>query len=192
MSESVVQLQHFVDVQAFKYDGTLYRQWNGTKIILNTADYVCCLLNKTKVIEKDGQKWVIKEPMLWFFSKKNFFNTTINAKEDGLYYYSNLASPFFIENNTIKFIDFDYDIKIYPNKPFLIVDHADFVRNQDRWYDENITDVIYQTIALLAQMFYLKDDLFDEKYIWRTFKELIDLKEITRKNLNFIDQKLRP
>ena len=72
-----VQLQHFVDVQAFKYDGTLYRQWNGTKIILDNEDYVGCLLNKTKVIEKDGQKWVIKEPTLWFFSKKNFFNTTI-------------------------------------------------------------------------------------------------------------------
>ena len=181
-----VQLQHFVDVQAFKYDGTLYRQWNGTKIILDNEDYVGCLLNKTKVIEKDGQKWVIKEPTLWFFSKKNFFNTTINAKEDGLYFYTNLASPFFFEDNTIKFIDFDYDIKIYPTKPFLVVDHIDFSRNKEKWYDENITNVIYKNIAIISQMFYMKKEIFDENYIWKMFKKMIELKEITKKYFEFL------
>ena len=181
-----VQLQHFVDVQAFKYDGTLYRQWNGTKIILDNEDYVGCLLNKTKVIEKDGQKWVIKEPTLWFFSKKKFFNTTINAKEDGLYFYTNLASPFFFEDNTIKFIDFDYDIKIYPNKPFLVVDHIDFARNKEKWYDENITDVIYKNIAIISQLFYMKKEIFIEKYVWKMFRKMIDLKEITKKYFEFL------
>lgn len=185
-----VQLQHFVDIQAFKYDGTLYRQWNGTKIILNDANYIGCLLNKTKVIEKDGQKWVIKEPTLWFFSKSNFFNVTVNVKEDGLYYYCNLASPFFFEENTIKFIDFDYDIKVYPNKPFLVVDHIDFSRNKEKWYDENITNVIYKNISVLSQMFYLKKEIFDEQYIWNILRVLIELKEITKKHFEFLDDKL--
>nr|WP_318028981.1 hypothetical protein [Mycoplasmopsis bovis] len=25
-----------IDVQAYKYDGTLYRQWNGVKVLRNT------------------------------------------------------------------------------------------------------------------------------------------------------------
>ncbi len=69
--------QKFVDIQAFKYNGELYRQWNGVKVISDNKNHVCCLLYKTKVVENVDQKWIVKEPTLWFFSKKNFFNLTI-------------------------------------------------------------------------------------------------------------------
>lgn len=181
-----LELGNFVNIQAYKYDGTLYRQWSGVKTILDNDNYVGCLLNKTKVAEKDGQKWAIKNPTLWFFSKKYFFNVTILVREEGLFYYINLASPFFFEDNTIKFIDFDYDIKIYPNKPFSIVDHVDFAKNKERWYNKDIIDVIYKNLALITQMVHSKKDIFDEDYIYSAIKTLINIKEIDKKHFDFL------
>ena len=183
-----INIGHFVNVQAFKYDGNLYRQWNGVKIILNNDDYVCCLLNKTKVVEKEGQKWTIKEPTLWFFSKKYFFNTTILQRKNGLYYYINLASPFFYEDDTIKYIDFDYDIKIYPNKSFLIVDHVDFQKNKQKWYDQDTIDTIHKNISAIAQKHHKKEGIFDPYYIFNVFQTLIDMNEINKKHFEFDEE----
>lgn len=185
----IKSLGNLINVQAYKYDGTLYRQWNGVKLLSNDSNYVCCLLSKTKVTEQKGQKWVIKEPTIWFFSKKYFFNVTITPKEDGLYYYVNLASPFFFEENTIKFIDFDYDIKIYPKKYYLVVDHVDFVKNRAQWYNQDIVDVIHKNIAIITEKVQAKEDIFDEYYVWNIYTTLIKLKEITNTHLKFLDKR---
>lgn len=181
----------FIDIQAYKYDGELYRQWNGVKVLIETDDYVCCLLYKTKVVEKEGQKWIIKEPTLWFFHKKLFFNGTILWRESGLHYYINLASPFYYEDGKIKYIDFDFDVKIYPNKPFQIVDHFDFEKNKEKWYNDDIISVINQNLVLIAKKYQAKDSLFDEFYIYNSFKTLIMMKEVDKKSFEFdIDKKL--
>ncbi|MBR3832148.1 MAG: DUF402 domain-containing protein [Mycoplasmataceae bacterium] len=177
-------LRHkFINIQAYKYDGTLYRQWNGVKLIFENDNYVCCLLHKTKVLENDGKKWVIKKPTLWFFSKNYFFNMTITWKKEGLHYYINLASPFFFEDDSIKYIDFDFDLKIYPNKPFQIVDHDDFLKNKEKLYSKEIVDVIYENIITIAMKYQTRENIFDESYVYGLFESLIILKEINLKEL---------
>ena len=179
--------QKFVDIQAFKYNGELYRQWNGVKVISDDNNYVCCFLYKTKFVENKDQKWIIKEPTLWFFSKKYFFNLTILWRKSGLHYYINLASPFYFEDNTIKYIDFDFDVKIYPGKPFQIVDHYDFERNKIKWYNSDIINVIYQNLIEIAKKYQNREDIFDEYYVYQIFESLIMMKEINKKNFNHTD-----
>lgn len=174
-----------LDIQAFKYDGVLYRQWNGAKVVLDNDNFVCCLLYKTKVAELDGQKWIIKEPTLWFFSKKNFYNISIVWKKTGLFYYINLASPFFFEDNKIKYIDFDFDVKIYPEKPFQIVDHMDFQKNKEKWYTDEIINVIYDNLTLIAKKYHNKEDIFDPYYVYNLFESLIMMKEIDFHHFDF-------
>lgn len=184
-NKDIVNINKFINIQAFKYDGTLYRQWNGVKVILDNEDYLCCLLYKTKVSEKENQKWVVKEPTLWFFSKKFFFNLTIIWRKQGLHYYINLASPLFIENLTIKYIDFDFDVKIYPNKPFQIVDHYDFQKNKEKLYNKEIVEVIYMNLIEIAKKYQNKESIFDDFYIYNLFDSLILMKEIEFKNFIF-------
>ncbi|CRH46032.1 Uncharacterised protein [Chlamydia trachomatis] len=45
------QMGQLTTIQAFKYDGTLYRQYEGCKIVANLDDFVVVLLMKTKVQE---------------------------------------------------------------------------------------------------------------------------------------------
>ncbi|MGL5205316.1 MAG: DUF402 domain-containing protein [Metamycoplasmataceae bacterium] len=175
----------FINIQAYKYDGTLYRQWNGARIIATSPEYVLVLLNKTKVQEAKNQKWIITEPILWFFSNKKFFNATLTIRKDGFYYYANLSSPFFFEENTIKYIDYDYDVKKYPGKKFSIVDHNNFITNKD-WYDEKTKSVIYQNLVELAEMSMKKDGIFNEKMIKNIVEKIIIKRLVDKKHFAFL------
>lgn len=175
--------KEFINIQAYKYDGTLYRQWNGARIVGSSKDYVLVLMNKTKVQELKNQKWIITEPILWFFSTNRFFNATLTVKEDGFYYYANLSSPYFFEDNTIKYIDYDYDIKKYPKKRFSIVDHNDFLNNE-KWYDEKTKNVIYQNLVKITEMSMKKESIFNEDLIKEVIKKLISLRLIDKKHFS--------
>ncbi len=176
--------KEFINIQAYKHDGTLYRQWNGTRIVNISKDYVLVLLNKTKVQESKNQKWIISEPILWFFSINDFFNVTLTTKDSGFYYYANLSSPFFFEENTIKYIDYDYDIKKYPGKKFSIVDHNDFLANE-KWYDDDTKNAIYQNLVKLAEMSMKKEGVFNERNIKKVIKNLISKRLIDKKHFDF-------
>ena len=91
------------------------------------------------------------------------------------------------EDNTIKYIDFDFDVKIYPGKPFQIVDHYDFERNKIKWYNSDIIDVIYQNLIEIAKKYQNREDIFDEYYVYQIFESLIMMKEIDKKNFNHTD-----
>ena len=100
-----------------------------------------------------------------------------------MHYYINLASPFFFEDDSIKYIDFDFDLKIYPNKPFQIVDHDDFLKNKEKLYSKEIVDVIYENIITIAMKYQTRENIFDESYVYGLFESLIILKEINLKEL---------
>lgn len=185
MNKIDISDKEFINIQAYKHDGTLYRQWNGALVVGASSEYVLVLLNKTKVQESKNQKWVIVEPILWFFSTNKFFNATLTIKDDGFYYYANLSSPFFFEENTIKYIDYDYDIKKYPGKKFSIVDHNNFMTNQD-WYDENTKNVIYKNLVEIAEMSMKREGIFNEKIIKNIVKNLISRRLIEKKNFTFL------
>jgi protein associated with RNAse G/E len=51
---SIKQYQ-IINVQAYKHDGTLYRQWNGLVVFDVQPKYITLIMPQTKVIEKNGQ-----------------------------------------------------------------------------------------------------------------------------------------
>ncbi|AZG68967.1 DUF402 domain-containing protein [Mycoplasma struthionis] len=154
-------------IQAFKYDGTLYRQYEGAKIVANLEDFVVVLLYKTKVSE-DEIKWVVSEPTLFLFAKNRFYNASITLnKSKGNYIYVNLASPFFIENEVIKYIDFDLDIKSYgSDKEFNVIDWYDFKTNIKKMkYSLKLVYKLYDELDYLYDQHNTKNGIFSSKLI---------------------------
>ena len=47
-------------------------------------------------------------------------------KKDGIYYYCNIASPFIIEENTVKYIDYDLDLRIFPSGEYKVLDRLEY------------------------------------------------------------------
>lgn len=177
-----------INVQGYKHDGTLYRQWNGVKVLEVNPDEIILYMFKTKVIEKSGQRWVVREPIIWFFPTSEWFNTTALIRNSGVYYYTNLASPPIFENKTIKFIDYDLDIKCYPEQPIKIVDKKEFQFHSEKMkYPQNLINLIDKEVRSVINMMSNEDGHFDPEVIDFWIQELIDNKLLGKKKIKRID-----
>ena len=112
----------WVEVQGYKHDGRMHRIWDSTYVIDETDEYVVVSSKKVKVIEHDFRIWYTKEPAIMVFFKDKWWNIIAMFKKGGITYYVNLASPFIIDKQKIKYIDYDLDIKKYPNKEIRLID----------------------------------------------------------------------
>ncbi len=170
-------LGDIVNVQAFKHDGTLYRQWNGLKVIEVSPSVTVLFAFKTKVAEDKGQRWIIREPMLWFFSSDSFFNTNVLLRESGSYFYTNLSSPYFFEDSTIKYIDYDLDVKMYPNKKTRVVDKDEYEKHKKLYgYPKELIIKIDNTILDVLTNIRNRDGIFNYDVINSYVQQLKDQK----------------
>ncbi|WP_373440442.1 DUF402 domain-containing protein [Metamycoplasma equirhinis] len=173
------EMGEITTIQAFKYDGSLYRQYEGAKIVANFDDFVVVLLIKSKVME-DNINWVVSDPILFFFAKNKFYNAsiTLNKRKDN-YIYINLASPFFIEDGIIKYIDFDIDIKSYVDKDFNVIDWQDFKESIVKYnYSLKLIYKIYDELDFLQEQHKTKNGIFSKKLIDGLTKMLIESGDI--------------
>ncbi|BAP39447.1 DUF402 domain-containing protein [Metamycoplasma canadense] len=173
------EMGQLTSIQAFKYDGTLYRQYEGCKIVANLDDFVVVLLMKTKVQELNIN-WVVSTPVLFFFAKNKFYNASITLNENGKNnIYINLASPFFIEDQIIKYIDFDLDIKCYSEVDFNVIDWSDFKESIVKLkYPLKLIYRIYDELDFLEEQRRLKRGIFSNKLIDDITKMLINSGDI--------------
>ena len=61
-----------------------------------------------------------------FFYKKSWFNVIGQLKRHGLFYYCNIASPYLIDNGIIKYIDYDLDLRVFPDGGFRVLDRNEY------------------------------------------------------------------
>ena len=109
-------------VHCYKHDGTVYTSYEKSMLLDIKHDYLVFGNYKVKVTEIDGRTWYTKEPAIIFYYKKKWFNIITQFKKTGIYYYCNIASPTIIEGNIIKYIDYDLDLRCFPDGTYKILD----------------------------------------------------------------------
>lgn len=96
------------------------------------------------------------------------------------------SSPLF-EDNTIKFIDYDLDIKAYPESAIKLVDKAEFEKHKTKYgYSEKLISIINRTSAQVIKYIQLGDGYFSEDVIDQYVKELVDSKQLSIRTGNEI------
>lgn len=182
MNTETIKQNSIINVQAYKNDGKLYRQWNGVKVLEVLPNEIIIFMFKTKVAESNGQKWIVREPIIWYLSRKSFFNTTAMIRDGDVYYYTNLASPIILEDQTIKFIDYDIDIKAYPHDKIKIVDRKEFKKNIQKYhYSQELVQKIKQTTFFLIKLISETSNFFDKDIIDTYLKYLVVNKDLPKK-----------
>ena len=88
-------------IHSYKHNGSIHRSWDEARLLDIKDDYMVFGNNKTKVTEADGRSWNTKEPAILYFYNDSWYNVIAQIKEDGIYYYCNIASPYIIEDETI-------------------------------------------------------------------------------------------
>lgn len=113
-------------IQCYKHNKKIHRSWDEAVLLKEEKKYMVFANDKTLVTESDGSSWKTKEPAIMYFFKDEWFNIIAQLKKDGIYYYCNIATPFILEENTIKYIDYDLDLRIFPSGEYKILDKLEY------------------------------------------------------------------
>lgn len=143
-----------VIIQSYKHDGSFHRLWSSLLLISEDQHKFVAINDRTQVFETSGRYWIAREPALYFLYKEKFFNVIAMLREDGIYYYCNLASPSIYDGEAIKNIDYDLDLKIFPDGNYLILDEAEFAVNKHKFkYPEVIEKKLKAEIEYLLYLY---------------------------------------
>lgn len=166
----------YITIQSYKHNKKIHRTWRDTMILKTTETILIGVNDHTLVTENDGRRWVTREPAIVYFHKKYWFNIIAMIKETGISYYCNLASPYVIDEEALKYIDYDLDIKVFENgdKKLLDVDEYEYHKKIMN-YPKEIDFIIKKNVKILNKWIIDKKGPFNLQYpeIWnKRFKEL--------------------
>lgn len=140
-------------IHGYKHDSKIHRSWDEAVLLEIHDDYLIFGNNRTKVIESDGRSWRTKEPAVMYFYKNKWFNIIGQYKPEGIYYYCNIASPFIIEEGTIKYIDYDLDLRVFPDGSFKVLDRGEYKYHKKLMnYSDDLDKVLKSELTTLIEM----------------------------------------
>lgn len=155
-------------IHSYKHDGTLHRQWDEAVLLDICDEYLVFGNDETTVTESDGRTWRTKESAVLYFYKNKWFNIIGQNKKDGIYYYCNMASPFIIEDNTIKYIDYDIDLRVFSDGNYRVLDKWEYNLHKERMHYSKSIDKI------------LKNELKDLMILYKGKKEAFNVENINK------------
>ena len=126
MDNKDLEIGKVYEIHGYKHNTKIHRSWDEARLLEIHDDYLIFGNERTKVTESDGRTWRTKEPAVLYFFKDNWFNIIGQYKKDGIYYYCNIASPYIIEEDTIKYIDYDLDLRVFPDGSFKVLDRGEY------------------------------------------------------------------
>ena len=104
-------------------------------------------------------------------------------KKGGLTYYVNLASPFVIDSKRIKYIDYDLDLKLYPNSDIRLIDVKEYGYHRKKYnYGTDIDRILRFNINQVKEYMEKGEFPFDDKKIREYYN--VFLKETKRGDLS--------
>jgi len=163
-------------IHSYKHDGKIHRAWDEAVLLEIHEDYLIFGNEKTRVIEADGRIWKTKEPAILYFFKNNWYNVIGQYKPDGIYYYCNMASPYIIEDGVIKYIDYDLDLRVFPDGSFKVLDRGEYNYHKSiMHYSEDIDTILKDELTDLIDLVREKQGAFKIgliEYYYKIYKKM--------------------
>jgi len=139
-------------IYCYKHDGSLEHTSDEAIVLENNEDVLICGNGRTRITEKDGRSHMTNEPAVLFFYKNHWFNIIGQLKKYGLFYYCNIASPFVIEDGIIKYIDYDLDLRVFPDGGFRVLDRNEYNYHKKLMkYSDELDGIIKGELSYLIE-----------------------------------------
>jgi len=165
-----------VVLHSYKHDKSLHRVWKNEFVLENNDEMIIVANKITRVVESNGRFWYTKEPSVSFFYKKRWFNVIGILKKNDLCFYCNIASPILYDDEALKYIDYDLDIKVESDFSFNILDMNEYNRNQKRMnYSEDIKKILIQEMNELKEKVINREFPFDKEYVFEWYNKYLSL-----------------
>ena len=175
-----------LEIHCYKHNGKLHRQWDEAVVLDVKDEYIVFGNNRTTVVDSDGKVWRTKEPAILFFYKDRWFNIIGQLKDYGVYFYCNIATPALIDDNVIKYIDYDLDLRVFPNGSFKILDKMEYKFHKKQMHYSNRLDFILKyELGNLIDMVRMKEEPFNKKTIdmyHEMYDKIVKEEELNKKS----------
>lgn len=180
-----------VFVQSYKHNGAVHRTWSKALVLDETDDCYVVVTDHSWVVESDRRRWITKEPAICFYYKKKWFNIISMIRKSGIYYYCNIATPSIYDGEAIKNVDYDLDVKVFPDGTYVILDENEFEYHAQKMnYPEDIKQLCVKSKEELEDMIKNKEIPFDfsylNDYIMKYFELIFDKNEAEKPEENAI------
>ena len=137
-------------IYCYKHDGSLEHTSDEVFVLENSDECLVVGNSRTKITEKDGRSHMTNEPAVLFFYKDHWFNVIGQMKKFGLFYYCNIASPYIIDGKSIKYIDYDLDLRVFPDGGFKVLDRNEYnYHKKIMQYPDNIDRIVKSELSYL-------------------------------------------
>lgn len=165
-------------IHSYKHDKSLHRIWKNAMILEDNDDFIIVANKRTKVVESTGRYWYTKEPSVAFFFKNHWYNVIAIIKDDHITYYCNVGSPILMDDEALKYIDYDLDLKVNSDLSYKILDINEYkMHQQEMNYPEEIKKI------LAKEMLDLKNKIdkgllpFDEEIVMSWYNKFLSIRE---------------
>lgn len=139
-----------IQIHSYKHNGRIHRVWQETTVLKGTNNIVIGANERTMVTESDGRTWLTREPSICYFHAEHWFNIICMLREDGVYYYCNVSSPFVYNNGSLKYIDYDLDVKVFPDMSYTLLDEDEYEDHKRQMgYPEVIDQILHNNVEKL-------------------------------------------
>ena len=165
-----------VFVQSFKHNGSVHRTWSKAIVIDVLKDCYVVVTDHSWVVEADNRRWLTREPAICFYYRNHWFNIISMVRKSGIYYYCNVATPSVYDEEAIKNIDYDLDVKVYPDGTYAVLDENEFAYHcQKMNYQAEIKQKCIDAKNELVKMVENQEIPFDFSYINSYIMRYFDL-----------------
>ena len=167
----------FITIQSYKHDGSLHRTWRDTMVLKTTENAIIGVNDHTLVTESDGRRWVTREPAIVYFHKKYWFNIIAMIRDNGISYYCNMASPYYLDEEALKYIDYDLDVKVFTDGEKRLLDVEEYERHKRKMkYSSDLDYILKEHVKILVDWINKGRGPFSEAYVNIWYKRYIELK----------------
>ena len=166
----------FITIKRYKHDGSLHRTWRDTMVLKTSENALIGCNDHTLVTESDGRRWVTREPALMYFHKHYWFNIVTMIRDNGVSYYCNLASPVVLDKEALKYIDYDLDVKVFPNGEKRLLDVDEYEEHGKKWsYSPQTDKILKHNVRILVDWINNRKGPFSKEYVEIWYNRYLEL-----------------
>lgn len=168
-----------IELISYKHNGDLHRVWQQAFVVKETNDSMIVINDRVNVVDGDGRRWKTKEPAVCYFYKNFWFNIICMLRNNSIYYYCNLSSPYVVDVEGLKYIDYELDVKVFPSGDCLILDRDEFEFNKmDMKYPPELVDIIEKQLQVLLDRIEKKMDPFNSQCVLKDYEAYQQIKKM--------------
>ena len=111
-----------------------------------------------------------------FLYKKRWFHITAQYKKIGLYYKADIACPIIVDANIFKYIDYDLDLKVFPDGEYKVLDRNEYkFHRKIMKYSEDLDFILKNEMTDVINMKEKSEGPFNKEIINKYYEKYLNL-----------------